>query len=43
MRKEKWKQICKERKLTKKEQPQKDRWNNELEQFDKWRMKWGFY
>jgi hypothetical protein len=43
MRRQKWKQICKERKLTKKEQEHKDRWDNELEQFEKWRMKWGFY
>jgi hypothetical protein len=42
MRKEKWKEICKQRKLTKKEQEHKDRWDREREQFEKWQLKCGF-
>jgi hypothetical protein len=46
MREQKWKEICKQRKLTKiteKEQEHKDRWDREQENFEKWRMKCGFY
>jgi hypothetical protein len=40
MREQKWKENCKERKLskiTKKEQEHKDRWDREQENFEKWK------
>ena len=43
----KWKEICRQRKetkkLTKKEQTWLDRWNREYKQFEKWQKEWGFY
>jgi|SRR5215204_1348213 len=44
MREQKWKQICKQRRLTKitkkeqeQEQERKDRWDREQENFEKWK------
>jgi hypothetical protein len=39
---QKWKQICKQRRSTKKEQEYKDRYDREREQFERWAQKWGF-